>query len=136
MNHEPILIVAGEPNSIFLEIFFKSIKNIKYKSPLIIIVSKKLLIKQMKFLGFNYKINLINKNYLSFSNLNNKKINIIDVDYKFKNTFEKISTKSNNYITRCFEIALEILKKNNFSKLINGPISKKKFLQGKFLGVT
>ena len=45
MNREPILIVAGEPNSVFLEIFFKSIKNKKYKSPLIIIVSKKLLLK-------------------------------------------------------------------------------------------
>ena len=43
MNYRPILIVAGEPNSIFLEIFFKSIKAHRYKSPLIIIVSKILL---------------------------------------------------------------------------------------------
>ena len=136
MDREPILIVAGEPNSIFLEIFFKSIKNIKYKSPLIIIVSKKLLIKQMKLLGFNYKIKLINKDNLFFDNLNNKKINIIDVNYKFKYPFEKISKKSNNYIAKCFEMALEILKKNKFSKLINGPISKKFFLQDKYLGIT
>jgi hypothetical protein len=27
MNYSPILIVAGEPNSIFLEIFFKVLKN-------------------------------------------------------------------------------------------------------------
>ena len=26
MNYKPILIVGGEPNSVFLEIFFKSIK--------------------------------------------------------------------------------------------------------------
>ena len=32
MNYEPILIVAGEPNSVFLEIFFKSLK-IKIKRP-------------------------------------------------------------------------------------------------------
>ena len=31
MNYNPILIVAGEPNSIFLEIFFKVIKKIKLK---------------------------------------------------------------------------------------------------------
>jgi len=136
MNREPILIVAGEPNSVFLEIFFKSIKNKKYKNPLIIIVSKRLLIKQMKSLGFDFKINLVNKDYLSLNELNNKKINLIDVNYDFKNIFEKISTNSNNYITNCFNIALEILKKNKFSKIINGPISKKKFLQGKFLGVT
>ena len=33
MNYKPILIVAGEPNSIFLEIFFKSLKTNTYKSP-------------------------------------------------------------------------------------------------------
>ena len=27
MNYKPILIVAGEPNSIFFEIFFKTIKK-------------------------------------------------------------------------------------------------------------
>ena len=52
MNYKPILIVAGEPNSIFLEIFFKSIQGHQYKSPLIIIASKKLLEQQMKKLGF------------------------------------------------------------------------------------
>ena len=48
MDKEPIIIVGGEPNSIFLEIFFKSLKTNIYKSPLIIIVSKKLLQEQMK----------------------------------------------------------------------------------------
>ena len=42
MIKEPIIIVAGEPNSVFLEIFFKAIEKNKYKRPLIIIVSKKL----------------------------------------------------------------------------------------------
>ena len=40
MNKHPIIIVAGEPNGIFLEIFFKSLKIYKPKSPLILIVSK------------------------------------------------------------------------------------------------
>ena len=136
MDHEPILIVAGEPNSIFLEIFFKSIKSKKFKSPLIIIVSKKLLLRQMKYLGFNFKINLVDKNFLSHKTLDKKKINLIDVNYNFKKTFEKISVNSNNYITKCFDVALEILRKNRFSKMINGPISKKSFLHGKYLGVT
>ena len=52
MNKAPIIIVAGEPNSIFLEIFFKSLKKYDYKSPLIIIASKKLVQQQMKKLGF------------------------------------------------------------------------------------
>ena len=136
MNRDPIIIVAGEPNSVFLEIFFKSIKKNKYRSPLILIVSIKLLKKQMQKLGFFFEINVLDKNFNKFSKLNNKKINLIDVDYKFKNTFDKISSKSNNYITESFDIALKILKKNKFSKFINGPISKKYFLNGKTLGIT
>ena len=100
------------------------------------IVSKKLLLQQMRTLGFSYKINLIDKDYKNFKNLNNKKINIINVNYVFRNTFEKISNKSNEYITTCFEIALNILKKNKSFKLINGPISKKNFLHKKYLGIT
>ena len=136
MNNEPIIIVAGEPNSIFLEIFFKSIKLNKFRNPLIIIVSKKLLQKQMMKLGFNFIINTIDKNFSDFNNLNNKIINLIDVEYKFKNCFAKISSKSNSYIKETFDIALKILLKNKFSKFINGPISKKHFLNGKSLGIT
>jgi 4-hydroxythreonine-4-phosphate dehydrogenase len=136
MNYKPILIVAGEPNSIFLEIFFKSIQDHHYKSPLIIIVSKNLLEQQMKKLGFIFKINTINPNLKKFNLLDNKKINLIDVEYKFKNCFEKISIKSNDYIKNSFDLALKIIKQNKLSKFINGPISKKSFLNGKTLGIT
>ena len=136
MKNSPIIIVAGEPNSVFLEIFFKTIKNHTFKCPLIIIVSKKLLQQQMGKLGFEYKINIINKNFNKFSKLNNKKINLINIDYRFKDCFEKISNKSNSYIKKSFKIALEIILKNKFSKFINGPISKKYFLNGKSLGIT
>jgi 4-hydroxythreonine-4-phosphate dehydrogenase len=136
MNREPIIIVAGEPNSIFLEIFFKSLKTNKFNRPLIIIVSKKLLQDQMTKLGFFFKINSIHKNFNKFKELDNKKINLINVNFEFKKCFEEISTKSNVYIKESFKIALEILRKNKFSKFINGPISKKYFLKGKSLGVT
>ena len=136
MSKEPIIIVAGEPNSIFLEIFFKSIRSNAYKSPLIIIVSKKLLQRQMKKLGFSFDINDVDKTSKNFTKLNNKKINLIDVNYNFKNCFEKISSKSNKYISETFSIALKIMQQNNFSKFINGPISKKYFLKGKTLGIT
>ena len=39
MNYKPIIIVGGEPNSIFSEIFFKSLKIKKFKSPIILIAS-------------------------------------------------------------------------------------------------
>ena len=136
MDKEPIIIVGGEPNSIFLEIFFKSLKTNIYKSPLIIIVSKKLLQEQMKKLGFNFKINDINKKMKDFSRLNNSKINLINIDYKFKKCFEKITNKSNKYIGETFRVALNIIKLNNLSKFINGPVSKKHFLKGKSLGIT
>ena len=136
MNFKAILVVAGEPNSIFLEIFFKSLKFKKYKSPIIIVCSKRLLEEQMKKLKYNFKINVINNDFLEFNIMNNKQINLINVDYKFKKCFETISDKSNYYIKECFNVALDILKKNKLKKFINGPISKKHFLKGKTLGIT
>jgi 4-hydroxythreonine-4-phosphate dehydrogenase len=136
MNRQPIIIVAGEPNSVFLEIFFKSLKLNTYKSPLIIVVSKKLLKEQMKELGFNIEINDIDKKLKDFSKLSNKKINLINIDYDFKRCFDKITSKSNKYIEETFKTALYIMKKNSFSKFINGPVSKKSFLKGKTLGIT
>ncbi len=50
-----ILVLAGEPNSVFLEIFFKSIKKIKFKNPLILIGSHKLIQLQMKKLNYKKK---------------------------------------------------------------------------------
>ena len=136
MKIKPILIVAGEPNSVFLEIFFKTLQKKINKAPIVLIVSKNLFIKQMKQLGFSYKIRLLNEKNINLENIDNKKINIINVSYKFKNTFEKITDKSNKYLTKCFSIALLLLKKNNFLGLINGPISKKNFLKERYLGIT
>ena len=42
-NFKPIIIVAGEPNSVFLELCLKFLKKIK--NPLILIVSEKNFIK-------------------------------------------------------------------------------------------
>ena len=136
MGKKPIVIVGGEPNSVFLEIFFKSLKANSYKSPIIIIVSKKLLQEQMIKLGFTFKINDIDKKFKNFSKLDNKEINLINVNYNFKKCFEKISNKSNEYINETFKIALKLMRQNNFRKIINGPISKKNFLKGKTLGIT
>ena len=136
MKIKPILIIAGEPNSIFLEIFFKTIKKKNINNPIILIVSKNLFFKQMKQLNFNYRIRLISEKNINLKEIDNKKINIINVDYKFINAFEKITDKSNKYLTKCFSIALKLLKRNTFLGLINGPISKKNFLKEKYLGIT
>jgi 4-hydroxythreonine-4-phosphate dehydrogenase len=136
VNNKPIIIVAGEPYSVFLEIFFKSKKIINIKEPVILIASKELVLLQMKKLGFRFEINIINKNKLKFDLLDRKKINLIDVKFKFTKAFDKISRKSNAYINESFGIALKILKEKNCSGLINGPISKKHFLNGESLGIT
>ncbi len=136
MNYKPIIVVAGEPNSVFFEIFFKAKTNNKFKNPIILIGSHKLLIEHMKKLNFNFHINLIDQKKININKLNKKMINLVNVNYKFKKIFDKISDKSNSYITNCFDIALNFLKKNDCAGLINGPISKKHFLKGKFLGIT
>ena len=136
MAYRPIIVVAGEPNSIFTEIFFKSLKIKKFKSPIILIASLNLIRLQMRKLNIKKKIRNINFLDIKNSNLDNKKINLIDINFNQKKPFDKISSRSNDYIKMCFDIALKILKKKFTDKFINGPISKKFFLEKKYLGIT
>ena len=136
MIYKPIIVVAGEPNSIFSEIFFKTLKHKKFRSPIILIASQKLIELQMKKLNMNKKIRLIKLLELKNISLNNKKINLINVNFYQKKAFDKISNKSNNYIKKSFDIALKILNEKITNKFINGPVSKKFFLKKKYLGIT
>ena len=99
MSYKPILIVSGEPNSVFLEIFFKVIKLKNFKSPIILISSENILKKQMKKLKFKKKIKLLNYKKLELEKLNNNSINLININFDQKRAFEKISSKSNYFIT-------------------------------------
>ena len=137
MVYKPIIIVAGEPNSIFSEIFFKSLKLKKFKSPIILIASQKIIKLQMRKLNIKIKIRLIDFSDLKKKiQLDNKKINLINVSFNQKKPFDIITSKSNNYIRESFDIALEILNMKITNKFINGPISKKHFLKKKYLGIT
>ena len=139
MNYKPLAIVLGEPYSTFQEIILKSLKNkilTKYQNPLLFIGSSDLFEKQMLSLNYSYKINIIKFNELKKIKKNKNIINFIDVKFKYKKIFDKISFESKNYINRSFEIAIQLLKKNKVSGMINGPVSKKYFLRKKFLGVT
>ena len=63
MNFNKILIVLGEPNSIFSEVLFKyfNLKSFKKNKSIIIIVgNKKLILKQMRKLRYDFDINEIN----------------------------------------------------------------------------
>ena len=75
----PIIIINGEPQSIFLELFIKSQKKIRNLSrPIILICSYSLIKKHMKKFNYKFEINLIDENY---SNIKKKQINLINVPY-------------------------------------------------------
>jgi 4-hydroxythreonine-4-phosphate dehydrogenase len=135
VNYKPIIIVAGEPNSIFFELFFKVI-NKRIKSPIILIASKKLITKQAAILKKKIKFDITNEFRLINKKDDLKKINLINVDLNQSSAFTKITPKSNHYINTCFDIAINLLKNNVSNKLINGPISKKTFLKKRFNGIT
>ena len=127
MKNKPILIVNGEPNSIFIEILFKSLKFKKYKSPLILISSYKILRFFMKKFNFKKKINIIDYKNLENENLSKNIINLINIDFKPDKNYKKITNKSNEFIKKSFDIALHLINLGLTKKLINGPVSKKIF---------
>jgi len=133
MNTEPILIVAGEPKSIFFEIFFKTLDAKKFNSPIILIGSKKLLKLQLNKAQLKKKIKLLDPLNLTLYKLNNNCINLINVEIRSAN---KKKFSPNKYIEKCFKIAFQILRSKITTKFINGPISKKSFLNKKYLGMT
>ena len=135
MNTKVVLIVLGEPNSTFSEILFKYFKTKNFnktKNKIVLIGNNKLLLKQMKRLNYKLKLNKIDDIKYSLK----KKINIINIDYKSKKAFSKISKHSAKYIEDCFDLSLKLIKNKKANVLINGPISKKHFLKKKFPGIT
>ena len=87
MQSKLILIVNGEPNSIFSEIFIRSLNKIKIRKPIAYIYSKKLLTLQMRKLKLKKKIKLINPFKLGQYKLNNNTINLIDIECNQKKPF-------------------------------------------------
>ena len=136
MKNKPIIILNGEPNSIFLEILFKSLKKKNHKSPIILVSSYELIKFYMKKLKFNKKINLIDFNNFNKKKLVRNSINLINVKFKLNKNWNKISKRSNKFIYQSFDLGLKLLNKVETYKFINGPISKKNFLNKKFPGIT
>ena len=135
MSTNKILIILGEPNSTFSEVLFKYFRSKFFKlnkNKIILIGNKKLFQRQMIKLKYNFKINEIS----SLKKYTTKEINIINVDYKFKKTFSEITSYSKKYIEKCFELGLKLIKENKAQFIINGPVSKKHFLNKKFPGIT
>ena len=135
MRVNKILIVLGEPQSTFSEIllkYFYSKEFSKNKKKIILIGSKILFEKQMKKLKFNFSL----KKIINLEEAEFNKLNILNVNYNNQKIFSKISSSSKRYISDSFKIALNLIKNNKNIALINGPISKKHFLNKKYLGIT
>jgi len=135
--NKPIAIIAGEPNSISSEIIFKiwkSRKKYKHK-PFFIIGNIRLLNLQLKKLKYKIKIKNINNN-LKINNLYGNELPVYDVNFNQKKAFEKISTKSNKYILKCFETALNLINSKKIIGFINCPISKESLFKKKHQGIT
>ena len=129
MSFKPIIIVSGEPYGIFNEIFLKVIKKYSFKNPIILIGSKKNLLKEAKKNKVKIKLNLLKIEKFNLRNLNKKKINLINVHLKSKKDVKR-------YIQNCFDIGLYLAKKYPGIGFINGPINKKKFLNFEHQGIT
>jgi len=136
MSYNRTIVIEGDPEGVFLELFFKTLKSKSFKNYLILICSKNNLQKQMNRAKFKKKINLLDIKKMNEILLKKKEINLIDV--KIKKTKNKNLNNKNikDYIEKCFEISFKLIKEGFANKLINGPVDKKIFLKNKFLGVT
>ena len=133
----PIAIIAGEPNSISSEIIFKSwllIKKFTHR-PILVIGNIELLNIQKKRMKFKISIKEVNKNFKN-ADLYGNKLPVYNVNYKQKKIFQKISTKSNNYIFKSFDVAVKLIKRKKILGFINCPIHKETLLKKKYKGIT
>jgi len=136
MSYNRTIVIEGDPEGVFLELFFKTLKFKSFKNYLILICSKNNLQKQMNKAKFKKKINLLDIKKTNEILLKKKEINLIDVKLK-KTKNKKLNNKNiKAYIEKCFEISFKLIKEGFANKLINGPVDKKIFLKNKFLGVT
>ena len=140
MNYrKPLLIVLGEPNSTFIEILARTLNKIeikrKIKNPIILIGSELLILSQLKILNQKLNFKKIDTNLTNIQKLE-KKFYLIDIKYSFNSAFENISKYSKQYIADCFDAGLNILNRGLSDLIVNGPISKKHFLNKKTPGIT
>ena len=113
---------------VFFRNFFKTFKIKKIKNPIILILTREILLKKLKMLNVNLRINDLSSKKLELNKIKKNHINFINIHLNSKFV--------NNYIEKCFKHAIKILKANKRLNLINGPINKKKFLNKKFIGIT
>ena len=83
-------------------------------------------------LGYSYKLNIIKSDDLG-KKINNKLINFININFKTKKIFDKNFIQVKKLYKKIFDMAIKLIRKKKVSGIINGPISKKHFLNKNFL---
>ena len=68
--------------------------------------------------------------------LNGNELPVYNVEYKQKKPFQKISNKSNKYIFKSFDIAIDLIKNKKILGFINCPVSKQTLFKNKYQGIT
>ncbi len=134
MNSNYIIIVLGEPYSTFSEILAKYFyKKKKFKKHVVLIGNINLLKRQLNKLKYSIDFNEIKDLKSAKANA----VNIININFIYKKIFSTVTNLSSKYIEKCFDLSLELIKKNKKKCiLINGPVSKETFLNKKYLGIT
>ena len=135
--NKSIAIIAGEPNSISSEIIFNSWnKKNKYKhKPFFVIGNLELLNLQKRKLNYKIKTKAIGPNY-KINDLKKNVLPVYNIKYKQNKAFEKLSTKSNKYILKCFGTAINLVKRKKIYGFINCPIAKEVLFKKKSQGIT
>lgn len=132
MSNKPIIIIPGQLNSIFFEIFFKSINKKKTISPILLICNKKIFKNKAKKFGYKGKFKII----YDTNKIEKKAINILNIKIN-TNKKKQVQKKYNNqYIEDSFKAAFKLIKEKLSYKFLNGPINKNIFLNKKYLGIT
>ena len=118
-----IVIIAGDPNSVNSELIIKAWNSlrIQIKKKIYIIGNYNLIKKQLNILGYKNKV--IKLNNIS-ETINQKKLNIININLNFKDPFNVSKTSASNYVKSSLDFAHDLAKKKLVKGFINCPISK------------
>ncbi len=118
-----IIIITGDPNSINSELIVKawSKLNTTIRKKICFIGSYDLIQKQLKKL--KYKNKLVRLNNIN-AKINCRKINIFNVDLKFKNPFNVSKINSTKFVRNSLNLAHKLSQNKIIGGFINCPISK------------
>ena len=132
--NKKIIVLTGDPNSINSELIFKAWNkiNLSTKKNIYFISNYNLLKSQFKKLGYMIQIEKVKD---LNSNIESKKLKIINIDLNFKNSFNVEKKHASRFILKSLNLAHHLALNNDVQGIINCPISKKLLIKEK-IGVT